>query len=99
MLKLMLWIIGIYIALSYIWGGYVAWRLYKIRKLMNERPAIEFGQLEDNEVMSEQVSLEGDGAQDIAEEAGELWGQGGDVQSNEEQQDLAEDDNEASEAA
>ena len=94
MLTVMLWIIGVYIALSYAWGGYVAWRLYKIRKLMNGTSTVEFGQLEDNEVVEGRVCLEGDCAQDT----GELWGQGGCKEEKREEQgerECEEDENEA----
>ncbi|QQE10883.1 hypothetical protein JD969_15455 [Planctomycetota bacterium] len=36
MFTYLMWAIGIYIVASYIWGAYVAWRLNKIRKQMNE---------------------------------------------------------------
>ncbi|WP_432797778.1 hypothetical protein [Poriferisphaera sp. WC338] len=34
MLKYLMWGIGIYIIASYAWGGYVAWRLHKLRQKM-----------------------------------------------------------------
>ncbi|QDU32849.1 hypothetical protein KS4_08860 [Poriferisphaera corsica] len=36
MLSYVLWALGIYVLLSYVWGAYVAWRLNRLRRQMQE---------------------------------------------------------------
>ena len=76
MFTYLMWAIGIYIVASYIWGAYIAWRLNKIRKQMNETIDAEVAEAEllaEFEVMESGswVDMEGgeEGEEDESSEA------------------------------